>query len=164
LTSGAGSVSVEDMNWIEESDDPRTEKIAAVLVAQYGLDSADVWSLTNKIIAALDAEDEVTETTPPLPPKPTKLDGKRWWVSWYSESNAFALWFPWWISGFDSLDREIIVAAVIADTEEEAKEIVFSAYDNRPADIEWRFLNELPEEASPYSDRFRPADWHVWPE
>lgn len=152
------------MKWIEESDDPRVARIASVLSEKSGIDDSDVWSLTNKIISALDAEDESTETTPPLPPKPTKLDGKRWWVSWYSDNTAFALWFPWWVSGFGTRDRSTIVAAVIADTEEEAKEIIFNAYDNRPADIEWRFLNELPEGASPYSDRFRPADWHVWPE
>lgn len=152
------------MKWIEESDDPRTARIASVLTDKSGLDTSDVWSLTQRIIEALDAEDEFLETTPPLPPKPTKLDGKRWWVSWYSESSAFALWFPWWVSGFDSRDRDTIVAAVIADTEEEAKEIIFSAYDTRPSHIEWRFLNELPDGASPYSDRFRKADWHVWPE
>lgn len=151
------------MKWIEESNDPRVAKIAGVLSEKSGIDASDVWSLTNKIIAALDApEEDIVE--PALPPRPTKLDGKRWWISWYSESSAFALWFPWWVSGFDLLERDILVAAVIADSEEEAKEIIFNAYDNRPADIEWRFLNELPEGASPYSDRFRPADWHVWPE
>lgn len=150
------------MRWVEESDDPRVAKIAGVLDGKSGLDSSDVWSLTNKIIDALDAPEE----DPALPEKPTKLDGKRWWISWYSETDAggWGLWFPWWISGWDARDRDVLVAAVIADSEDEAKELIYQAYDERPSDIEWRFCNELAEGESPFSDRFRKADWHVWPE
>ena len=153
------------MRWVEESDDPRVAKIAGALDGKSGLDSSDVWSLTNKIIAALDAPEEEPED-PTLPPKPTKLDGKRWWISWYSDPDAggWALWFPWWVSGFDADGRDILVAAVIADTEEKAKEVIYRAYDKLPSVIEWRFCDELAEGESPYSDRFRKADWHVWPE
>ncbi len=44
------------MKWIDESDDPRVAVVAGVLTGKSGLDSSDVWSLTQKIIAALDQE------------------------------------------------------------------------------------------------------------
>lgn len=99
----------------------------------------------------------------PLPPQPTKLDGKRWWLSWYDEElGNWALWFPWWISGYDMDDRDIIVAAVIADTEDEARQIIYDAYDEPKESLDWRFLDELG--GSPFSDRFQRRDWMVWPE
>ncbi len=99
-----------------------------------------------------------------LPPKPTKLDGKQWWLSWYAPAGeGWALWFPWWVSGYDPEDRDIIVAAVIADSEDEAKQVIYDAYDKTPDSLEWRFVNELEEGRSAFSDRFRRAEWMVWP-
>lgn len=154
------------MTWVEESDDPRTAAIAGVLTGTAGLDSSDVWSLTRKIIAALDAPVPVEVTEPALPPRPSgaALEGKRWWLSWYNRSGDWALWFPWWISGYDSEGREIVVAAVIAPSEEEAWEVIYNAYFGRPSHLEQRFIEELPEGKSPFSDRFPRADWNVWPE
>ena len=48
------------MKWIDESDDPRVPVIAGVLSGKSGLDESDVWSLTYRLIAALD----ILETTP----------------------------------------------------------------------------------------------------
>lgn len=154
------------MKWIDESDDPRVAAIAGVLTGKSGLDSSDVWSLTRKIIEALDAPAEVEVTEPPLPPRPSgaALEGKHWWVSWYSKDPAFALWFPWWVSGWTEGGEDIIVAALIADTQEAAVELVFEAYDTRPDALEFRFIDELEAGKSPYSERFPKADWHVWSE
>jgi hypothetical protein len=70
---------------------------------------------------------------------------KKYWVSWYDERwmGAFELWSPWWISGFRIEDEaSTVVAAVRGMDEEEVRERVYAAYDNRPEGIEWRFIEE----------------------
>lgn len=93
---------------------------------------------------------------------------KNFWISWnHRESyGAFALEMPWWISGraFDD-SYETVCAAVRAENEDEAKEIVLGAYDKRPSmrHFVWRFVNERPEDWQPFCDRFPRGDWMKWP-
>lgn len=101
---------------------------------------------------------------------------KNWWLSWYStpDTGAYTLHWPWWVSGarivadryaFDEGREEpTICAAVQADSEEAAKEIILAAHDRRPANIEWRFCEERPADWSPFgSDRFPRDSWMHWP-
>lgn len=83
------------------------------------------------------------------------------WLSWkhYFEDGEFELHFPWWVSGFGD-DYETIVAAVKADSSEDAWKIIEDAYDYAGVYIEQRFCDEF--EGSPFSDRFPKADWMIW--
>lgn len=96
---------------------------------------------------------------------------KYFWTSWYHSAvlTAFELHHPWWISGYrpgnsnvDPLSAQTICAAIEAETEEEAKEIVLKSYDTPPEDLEWRFVTE--KYGSPFSERFPRADWMQWDE
>lgn len=94
---------------------------------------------------------------------------KNWWVSWYGTASPFTLESPWWISGYrcDGIEgmseTPTICAAIQAESEEDAKDIVLASHDTPPADLEWRFVFERPEGWSPYGDRFPRADWMRWP-
>lgn len=91
---------------------------------------------------------------------------KRWWVSWWSgkDDGSFTLHSPWWISGERGEDdKQSFCAALIASTPEEAMGAVTDSYD-RPHDLEWRFVNERPDDWSPFCDRFKPRKWMQWPE
>lgn len=90
---------------------------------------------------------------------------KKWWVSWYDEYRFgdFELHFPWWISGVRGEDNaDMICAALMADTEEAAIEIVYAVYDKRPDAIEFRFVEGRPDDWSPFCGRFPKADWMAW--
>ena len=75
----------------------------------------------------------------------------KFWLSWVHkpEMGEFELHSPWWISGsrisagrfaFDEpWDQPTICAAVQSIDEAAAKEVIMSAYDNRPEFVEWRF-------------------------
>lgn len=88
--------------------------------------------------------------------------GTRWWVSWYS-SGAFEYHGPWWISGGEVGGRDTICAAVIAPTEEAARDVIVSAHDDPSVVLEWRFVDERPDAWSPFGDRFPRAAWMRWP-
>lgn len=99
---------------------------------------------------------------------------KKYWVSWFhrDELGAFELTTPWWESGsrisanrlaFDEPKVEpSICAAVMASSPEDAQNRVLLAYDIRPTDIEWRFVEERPADWSPFSGRFPKAAWMEW--
>ncbi len=87
---------------------------------------------------------------------------KRWWVSfWTSDISEFEYNGPWWISGYDSNDRRSVCAAVVAANENEAREIIKKANVDEPE--EWRFVDERPDDWSPFSERFAKRDWMQWP-
>lgn len=92
---------------------------------------------------------------------------KNYWLSWYGNSMAFELHWPWWVSGYRMDDNETptIVGSVRAPNEWIAKEIVTASYDDPPPSLEWRFVEERPDDWTPYeSDRFPRADWMPdWP-
>ncbi len=85
--------------------------------------------------------------------------------------SSFELHWPWWISGYrmdgddGQDDTPTIVAGVRAPNEEMAKDIIIRAYDDPPASLEWRFVEERSDDWTPYeSDRFPKADWMPeWP-
>jgi len=94
------------------------------------------------------------------------------WLSWIHRDGigAFEIHTPWWVSGHrmaargdEELDEPTIVAAVQADDEDAAKEKVMSAFDKRPAWLEWRFCEPRAPEWEPFSGRFPRADWMQWP-
>jgi hypothetical protein len=93
---------------------------------------------------------------------------KNWWVSWWCPRDqlaSFELHSPWWISGERIADgAQSICAAVQAATEDRAKALIGLSYDE-PKDgdtIEWRFINEQPDDWSPFNDRFQRAHWMQW--
>lgn len=97
---------------------------------------------------------------------------KRWWVSWWhshSELGEFELHLPWWFSG-ESEEGRSVCAAIIAGSEHEARAAVFVCYDKPPKEIDFRFVDERPEDWSPWdlpnggTSRFQKAKWMQWPE
>lgn len=90
---------------------------------------------------------------------------KSYWVSWYHTENlgGFELNTPWWRSGYrGSDDAPTICAAIRADHEEGARDRVLTSYDVRPDDVEWRFVEERPDDWTPFSGRFPKAGWMDW--
>jgi hypothetical protein len=89
---------------------------------------------------------------------------KNFWISWYCPiDEPFMLNFPWWISGwcYDKNDDEIdiICAAIKAEDEKAAKEIINSCYDKYQHNLNFRFVSERDDDWIPYGDRFQKADW-----
>lgn len=92
----------------------------------------------------------------------------RYWISWEYKENTgeFELHRPWWVSGYGD-DYATICAAVIAENEDKAKELIYDCYDIAPAIIKFRFCLEEPSTWSPFTDRFPMAEWmddeSIWP-
>lgn len=90
---------------------------------------------------------------------------KSYWLSWYDTLyGKWELHSPWWVSGYRVADEaRTICAAVRAPDEESAKRLIVMAHDEpRPRDLEWRFVDERPDDWSPFNDRFPRADWMKW--
>lgn len=96
-----------------------------------------------------------------------------WWISWYhpAELGGFELHWPWWSSGWsfdkDGNEINIFVAAVRADSEDEAFDLIESSYDEKPEKgLERRFCDKLEEdESKPWEHaggRFQLGDWMSW--
>ena len=85
----------------------------------------------------------------------------RWWVSWYG-AGAFTYDGPWWISGSDLEGRATIVAAVVADSADDARQTIVAAHDSALPLIEWRFVEARGQRWSPFSSRFPRAGWMSW--
>ena len=93
---------------------------------------------------------------------------KRWWVRWYETAiSSFEYHGPWWISGETMEDppTHIVVAAVIAESEDAARSVIESAHDDHSASgiREWSFVNERAPDWEPFGDRFQRAPWMKWP-
>lgn len=77
---------------------------------------------------------------------------------------------PWWRSGWsiheDGTEETIFVAAVRADTEDEAFSIIEEAYDTKPENgVPRRFAKKLDEATLPWQKedtRFPFGDWMEW--
>src|SRR5262245_50150833 len=106
---------------------------------------------------------------------------RRWWVSWWhnpSRDGDFELKSPWWVTGYRHVDQartdgsvygedveQSICAAVLAESEDAAVAEILNAYDEYPGRAgERRFVEERPDDWSPYSDRFPKVLWMQWPE
>lgn len=97
-----------------------------------------------------------------------------WWISWYTHRplSEFELHSPWWVSGYadgeDGRGLTIIVAAVLAESEEGAWAVVLGAFDEprSDSDIKRRFCDEQPLGAmvadSIFDDRWPKAEWMAW--
>jgi hypothetical protein len=99
-----------------------------------------------------------------------------YWISWYHhpDDGPFELHTPWWVSGctLEEVQRDTIVGAVQADSEDDAWQVVYESYDTPPTRIEPRFCDKLDDEAKgvsarePWTEvdgRFPRADWMQWP-
>lgn len=88
----------------------------------------------------------------------------KFWISWFhkKEFSPFELHTPWWVSGYDGDGSETVCAALIADDDEKAREMIYACYDVRPDVIEWRFCHSKEEDWSPFCDRFPRAGWMKW--
>jgi hypothetical protein len=101
---------------------------------------------------------------------------KPFWISWYGLTNPEGAWpweyhGPWWITG-ESPDCNgyctipTICAAVMADDESDAKDVILRCHDDPPKELPWRFVEEKPSDWDPKantSGRFPPDDWMQWP-
>ena len=87
----------------------------------------------------------------------------KYWISWWHDTNyrPFLLNFPWWSTGTAHDDAESICAAVIADDEVEARNIITNAYPEKYK-IRFRFNEAKPQNWSPFSDRFKKMEWMKW--
>lgn len=96
---------------------------------------------------------------------------KAWWMRWYTpdgQISRFELHSPWWISGYGD-NETILVAAVLADTAEEAWSKIRGAYDEprRDDDVTESFAELIPSDAPQpfdegWSDRWPKAWWMAW--
>ncbi len=91
----------------------------------------------------------------------------KYWLSWYhspEDNGSFTLLFPWWLTGDAGGGVETICAAVKADSEEEAKQIIQDCYDTPQIfDVaDWRFCDERVHIWTPFEARFPKSDWMVW--
>lgn len=92
---------------------------------------------------------------------------KSFWLSFWAAYSLgeFEIHSPWWISGErfgDAGDESAVCVACRAEDEEAAMEFIYQSFDNRPAEIEFRFVEERPDDWSPFGDRFRKRDWMQW--
>jgi len=88
-----------------------------------------------------------------------------WWVSWYHEEkfSDFELESPWWLTGYRCADdAATICAAIKANSQEEATKQVYSAYDEMPKIIEFRFVEVRDDAWSPFNSRFEKGEWMIW--
>lgn len=88
----------------------------------------------------------------------------RWWVSWYADDKGFEYHGPWWITGHEIGGAATIVAAVLANSLEEAKAVIVAAHDKENVELRWRFVEDRPGDWAPFGERFPRGDWMKWPE
>lgn len=93
-----------------------------------------------------------------------------YWISWYylppKRAWGWEYHGPWWVSGVrDADDAVTICAAVQAESEDDAMEAIYLAYDQRPENIDFRFVEDRGRDWNPLDlgGRFPAADWMVWP-
>ena len=92
----------------------------------------------------------------------------KYWISWYHDTHkgGFELNSPWWITSYigDTKHIQTICAAVKANNEEHAKQIIQYCYDTPQIfDISnWRFFEEQPYDWSPFNSRFPQEHWMKW--
>lgn len=87
------------------------------------------------------------------------------WLSWYcpeDDMGKFELHSPWWISGERADGASTICAAVQAEDEGSAKEVIVSSYDEKPDMIEWRFCQRQLPDWTPFCERFPRGKWMKW--
>jgi hypothetical protein len=92
---------------------------------------------------------------------------KKYWISWYHliDYSDFELDLPWWSTGWRCSDEaDTICAGIIANSSEDAEERIYRAYDERPLEIEFRFVDLKSNDWSPFGSRFVKREWMRWPE
>lgn len=85
------------------------------------------------------------------------------WISWWSNNRAFECHWPWWRTGSDSNGNDAICAAICAKDEAAVMDVVYAAYDVRPENIHFRFIEAKPDKWQPYDtdagSRFPRGSW-----
>jgi len=88
------------------------------------------------------------------------------WLSWWhtEQMGAFELHSPWWVTGHREDGAVSICAAVVARSKIEARFKAMRAYDALPDQVQFqfRFCEQMPDDWSPFNDRFPQADWMEW--
>lgn len=87
---------------------------------------------------------------------------KNYWISWWNlalPDDTFVVIdteFPSWVSGFRD-DAESICAAVKANDEDAVMQIIQDLYASvgYPDNFEIRFIDERPDDWTPYNSRFQ---------
>lgn len=92
---------------------------------------------------------------------------KNYWISWYHEKEFSErkndCLIPEWVTGWRVDDEaQTVCAAVKADNEDEAKEIIARSYQDRPKNIEFRFCEKCEDDWIPFNDRFRKREDMEW--
>lgn len=94
---------------------------------------------------------------------------KFWMSFWLPNSVAFEYKGPWWVSGHrfprgldNDYSEDSICAAVKAESERAAKELLLAGIEQPHQDVEWRFIEEKPADWSPYSGRFQKSEGVEW--
>lgn len=106
-------------------------------------------------------------TTNPTTTTPT-TDTHPWWVSWYG-NGEFTYHGPWWCTGYAPNSNgeytiPIFCAAVMADSEAGAQQVIRDAHDDPRDGIDsWRFTDLCPTHWEPFTGRFPRAAWMRWP-
>ena len=88
-----------------------------------------------------------------------------YWISWYhrKEYGAFTLHSAWWVTGESVDDSYVTICAGIkADDETHAKSIIQDCFDTPTSSIKFRFVEERPDDWTPFNDRFKKKDWMKW--
>lgn len=86
------------------------------------------------------------------------------WLSWYNLGKSFNLEFPWWADGTDADDRDIVCAAVKAESVSHAWELVKDSYpeDHEGPTFVRRFIEHRPHGWVPYNDKFPKQEGMKW--
>lgn len=91
---------------------------------------------------------------------------RNFWASWYDLDTypQFDSNLPSWCTGWRMRDNaRTIVCAVKAENEDAVKAIIRRAYGfNR--NIEFRFIEQRPNNWEPFNERFQREDWMEWGE
>jgi len=92
---------------------------------------------------------------------------KPYWVRFKTNMGHFEYEGPWWTTGIvdDARDPkpDIVCAAVMAYSEDAAKAILRGTHDDG-YEPNFDFVSRRNKNWSPFSDRFKRAEWMKWPQ
>lgn len=93
-------------------------------------------------------------------------NSKKFLLSWRHtpEFSNFELYSPFWISERNTshLKQFTVVAAMKAKDEYQIMRTIYGCYDVMPQKIEFIFIEERPDDWTPFSPNFPQLDWMQW--
>ena len=92
---------------------------------------------------------------------------KKYWIGFIlprDKAEFFEMHSPWWVSGEDEEGDSSVCCAVKSSSKDNAMEKVCSCFDDGkvPFPIIWRFVEERPDDWTPFNSRFPLSDWMRW--